>query len=261
MDKVIDIEERIPSLRERRRKRTNRKFAALLFVFLILLAILLYSQSEYSKVQNIKIDGADLYETEYYLETSGLETGESMWSFREQDIEQRLASLEWVKQVAVDKDWLTGVKITVEEFDTVGYLDLGNTYQLVLENGFAMEKAVAIIDGPVFSNFEDDEARKQLVQQLAQINPEVNNLISQIILEPEERETAFVTLYMNDGNEVKAILSTLAEKMNYYPSVIAQLQNDQKGVVDMEVGIFFRSYDNLYGPAEEVTIEDEPAEE
>ena len=261
MDKVIDIEERIPSLRERRKKRTNRKFAALLLVLLILLAVLLYSQSEYSKVQDISINGADLYESEYYRGTSGLETGESMWSFREEEISQKLEGLKWVKQVSVTKDWLTGVEIVIEEYEPIGYLDLGNTYQLVLENGFAMEKAVAIIDGPIFSNFEDDKTRMQLVQQLAKVNPEVNNLISQIILEPEERGTDFVTIYMNDGNEVRAILRTLAEKLNYYPSVIAQLPSGQKGVVDMEVGIFFRSYDNLYGPSKEVTIEDEPAEE
>lgn len=261
MNKVIDIEERIPSLRERRKKRTNRKFAALLFVLLILLAVLLYSQSEYSKVQSIMVNGADLYETEYYQEASGLETGESMWSFREQDIKQQLADLEWVKDVSVTKKWLTGVEIVVKEYEPIGYLDLGNVYQLVLENGFAMEKAVADINGPIFSNFEDANTRRQLVEQLREINPEVNNLISQIILQPEERGVDFVTLYMNDGNEVRAVLSTLAEKLNYYPSVVAQLEDGQKGVVDMEVGIFFRSYDNLYGPSREVNVEDEPAEE
>ncbi|RNF40677.1 cell division protein FtsQ/DivIB [Planococcus salinus] len=261
MNKVIDIEERIPTLRERRRKRTNRKFAALLLIFLILLAVLLYSQSKYSKIQNISINGAALFEPEYYQKASGLETEDSMWSFTEKSIEQQLASLEWVKEVSVTKEWLTDVELVIEEHEPIGYLDLGNTYQLVLENGFAMEKAVSVIDGPIFSNFENEKMREQLVLQLADTSPEVYNLISQVILEQGDRETAFVTVYMNDGNEVKAILSTLAEKLAYYPSVIAQLPKGQKGVVDMEVGIFFRSYEDMYGPPREVNVEDESAAE
>ena len=33
MEKIIDIEDRIPTLKERRRRRTNKKFSILLFLF------------------------------------------------------------------------------------------------------------------------------------------------------------------------------------------------------------------------------------
>lgn len=258
MDKVIDIEERIPTLRERRKKRTNRKFVALLVIFLVFLAILYYSQSKYSKIQNISIDGAATYEEKNYLEASGLAIGNSMWSFKEAEIEERLNSLEWVEQAAVKKKWLTGVEITIDEFEKIGYLERENSYQMVLANGYAAEKPVTVIDGPIFTGFENEKTRTKLVSQLTEIDAEVFNLISQAILVSEETDTSYVTLYMNDGNEVRTILSTLSEKLNYYPSVIAQLKESQKGVIDMEVGIFFRSYDDVYGPPKE-GVEDEDA--
>lgn len=251
MDKVIDIEERIPTLRERRKKRTNRKFVALLFLFLLLLAILIYSQTKYSEIQTITVEGASLYEEQEYQEISGLSIGDSMWSFTEKEAEEKLNELEWIDGADVQKKWLTGVEIKINEYDKIGYLDQGNSYQMLLSNGHALDKAIAVVDGPIFSNFDDQAMRKELVSQLAAVDSEVFNLISQVILDPSDKETAFVTLFMSDGNEVRGILQGLTDKLNYYPSVIAQLEDGQKGIIDMEVGIFFRSYDDVYGPPKE----------
>ncbi|MFC4712532.1 cell division protein FtsQ/DivIB [Planococcus dechangensis] len=256
MDKVIDIEERIPTLRERRRKRTNRKFAALLFIFVTLLLVLLYSQSTYSEIQSIEVNGAELFDGESYKQASTLQIGDSMWSFNSDEIEGLLETLVWVESASVQKKWLTSVEVEIEEFVEMGYLDQGNNYQVVLSNGVVLNQPVSNIEGPIFSNFEDEAKREALVEQLVNTEPEVQNLISQIILDPEEERADYITIYMNDGNEIKAILSTLAEKINYYPSVTAQLE-DQKGVIDMEVGIYFRSFNDVFGlPEAGVELED-----
>jgi len=259
MDKVIDIEERIPTLRERRRKRTNRKFAALLFIFVSLLLVLLYSQSTYSEIQSIEVKGAELFDEESYKQASTLQIGDSMWSFNSDEIERHLETLEWVESVSVQKKWLTSVEVEIEEFIEMGYLDQGNNYQVVLSNGIVLNQPVTNIEGPIFSNFEDEAKREALVEQLVNTEPEVQNLISQIILDPDEERADYITIYMNDGNEIKAILSTLAEKINYYPSVTAQLE-EQKGVIDMEVGIYFRSFNDVFG-LPEAGVELEDAEE
>ncbi|HSI68155.1 MAG TPA: FtsQ-type POTRA domain-containing protein [Planococcus sp. (in: firmicutes)] len=261
MDKVIDIEERIPSLRERRKKRTNRKFFALLMLLLILLAILIYSQTQWSQVRQINISGADLYEEERYLQESGLVQGDSMWSFNEEEIAENLQSLDWVEEATVKKNWLTTVDIEIDEFNKIGYLESGTSYQMVLENGHLLDKSITSIDGPLFTNFEDREVRGKLVAQLQETAPEVFNLISQIILNPDASSANSVVIYMNDGNEVRAFISSLAEKLNYYPSVLAQLDDGQKGVIDMEVGIYFRSYIDVYGIKKEGLEVEETNEE
>ena len=261
MDKVIDIEERIPTLRERRKRRTNRKFVALLFIFLTLLAILLYSQSKYSEIQTIAIEGAVLFDKESYLAASGLAIGDSMWSFDAGAVAKQLEELEWIEDASVEKNWLTGVEIKLTEYIQMGYLDRGNSYQIVLSNNLALDQPVTVVDGPIYSNFEDDKKREKLVDQLLEIDAEVLRLISQVILDPNQEDADYVTLYMNDGNEIHGILSTLAEKINYYPSVIAQLEEGQKGIIDMEVGIFFRSYADVFGLEKEGADDEEPEEE
>ncbi|MFD1031065.1 cell division protein FtsQ/DivIB [Metaplanococcus flavidus] len=260
MDKVIDIEERIPTLRERRRKRTNRKFLALLFIFLILLAALIYSQTKFSKIQSITVVGASLYEESDYIEASMLAEGDSMWSFSSEDTEQAISKLDWVETVAVDKRWLTGVEIAITEYPSIGFLEKENGYQKLLANGHAVELPVDNVDGPIFTNFENPETRLELSTQLEQLDSEVSNMLSQLLLTKGESSSANVTIYMTDGNEIRAKLNSLAEKLTYYPSLIAQLEGGQKGVFDMEVGITFRSYDDVYGPPKEVG-EDEETEQ
>ena len=73
MDKIIDIEDRIPTLRERRKKRTNRKFTLLLVIFLVTLFGLLYFQSPYSHVQTIVVEGSNLTTSDQYIKQSGLQ--------------------------------------------------------------------------------------------------------------------------------------------------------------------------------------------
>ena len=53
MDKVIDIEERIPSMRDKRRRKTNKKFLFMLTVFIAALLVILYFQSPFSKMEEL----------------------------------------------------------------------------------------------------------------------------------------------------------------------------------------------------------------
>lgn len=90
MDKVIDIEERIPTLREKRRRRTNFKFITLLLLFFLTLFLLLYFQSPYSDIKKIDIQGSKLVDEEVYLQQSTLQIGNSMWGFHADEIEKKL---------------------------------------------------------------------------------------------------------------------------------------------------------------------------
>ena len=82
MDKVIDIEERIPSMREKRRRKTNKKFLFMLSVFVIALLAILYFQSPLSKVEMITVSGAILHDRTFYKEQSGLTDGQASLEFQ-----------------------------------------------------------------------------------------------------------------------------------------------------------------------------------
>ncbi len=150
-----------------------------------------------------------------------------MWSFREKEIEEKLKELDWVKDVEVNKHWLTSVEIKVEEWQKVAYVSEENRFYPILENGVIFKETSTNepIDAPIFLAFEDSEMRKRLLKQLAELEPTVLALISQINSTPTESDPYAITLFMNDGYEVRAEITSLSEKLNYYPSIVAQIEN------------------------------------
>ncbi|WP_336634408.1 cell division protein FtsQ/DivIB [Lysinibacillus fusiformis] len=248
MEKVIDIEDRIPTLKKRRKKRTNRKFIVLILLFFIVLAVLLYFQSPYSNINKITVNGAKLVDHEHYVETSTLALGKSMWGFKIEDVENLLLKDKWVKEAHVKRNWLRGVTIDVKEWKKVAYLAGDGTYYPLLENGerFEQKGNDTPIDAPVFIGITGEKTIKKLVAQLAQLKPEVLALISQVNTNSNDTNPNAVKLYMNDGYEVRAIIQTLADKLNYYPSIVAQIANLEKGVIDLEVGSYYRPFNEEY---------------
>lgn len=264
MSKIIDINDRVPERRRRRKIRTNIKFSVLLTIFLLAILAILYVQSPYSKIQTIQINGANLVEKEEYEKIVGVTEGESMWGFRVKDVLHDLQKNEWVKEATVQRKWLTTVTIEVEEWPRVAYIEQEFNFYPILENGYVLKKAELNepIDAPLFINFDDETKRKRTVKQLGKLKPEVLALISQINLNATESDPYGIILFMNDGYEVRAEISSFAEKLNYYPSIIAQIEQQEqfeKGIIDIEVGSYFRPYSGEYS---EITIsEDGQAED
>ncbi len=267
MEKVIDLEDRIPTFRRKRRRRTNFKFIILTALFLFLLLLLLYFQSPYSEIKKIDITGAELVDGTYYEELSGLKEGDSMWNIDSGAITKQLEELEWVKSAEVERKWLSTVAIKVDEWQKVAYLAKDHTFYPMLENGVLFEESneTSPIDAPIFHEFEDEEIRKRLLKELAKLNPEVVALISQINATSSSADPYAITLFMNDGYEVRAEITSLAEKLNYYPSIIAQIENQEqyeKGIIDIEVGSYYRPYSEEYEAIEiEAAVEDQAMEE
>ena len=248
MEKVIDIEDRIPTLKQRRKKRTNRKFIVLILLFFLVLAVLLYFQSPYSDIKSITVNGAQLADEQYYLEASTLAPGKSMWGFTVKDVEQALRKDKWVQEAHVKRKWLRGVTIDIKEWKKVAYLAGDGTYYPLLENGEKFEQAGdnIPIDAPVFMGITGEKTINKLVEQLARLKPEVLALISQVNTNSNEANPNAVKLYMNDGYEVRAVIPTLADKLNYYPSIVAQIADLEKGVIDLEVGSYYRPFNEEY---------------
>ncbi|MEK4424334.1 cell division protein FtsQ/DivIB [Solibacillus sp. FSL K6-1523] len=251
MEKVIDITERVPAMRKRRKRRTNLKFAFLTTIFLFIILLLLYFQSPYSDMKEINIQGSNLKDEAYYLHQSGLVLDESMWGFKIDDIEKEIAKNDWIKSVEVQRKFVNTVQITIEEWHKVAYISREGNFYPMLENGdiFNESSEMVPVDAPIFLKFEDESLRKKILKQLALLKPEVLSLISQINASPLESDPYAITLFMNDGYEVRAEVNTLAEKLNYYPSIIAQIENEdafEKGIIDIEVGSYYRPFSEEY---------------
>lgn len=249
MDKVIDIEERIPSLREKRRRKTNKKFLFMLTVFVVALLAILYFQSPLSKLETIKVSGSVLHEQSFYVEQSGLTIDNSLWSFSTGDIEKSMEKIPGVQKVSVSRSWFRNIEIVITEWNTVAFLEDGGQYSLLLESGETFPAGMVLpeVEAPVLNNFKNPETRNRITAQLLKMDDTVYHLISEIIVVEDEKDSDSITVYMDDGFEVRAFISTFAKKMAYYPDVTAQLNSYEKGVIDMEVGTFFTPFSKVYG--------------
>lgn len=251
MEKVIDITERVPTMKKRRKRRSNLKFIMLITIFLAIISVLLYFQLPYSNIKKINVSGANLRDETFYLEQSTLQVEDSLWGFKTADIEAKMTGNEWVKSATVKRKFLNDVEIHIVEWKKVAYILKDNEFFPMLENGVIFNDTGEIvpIDAPIFLKFDDEALRKKLLKQLAQLEPAVLSQISQINANTTESDPYAITLFMNDGYEVRADINTLAEKLNYYPSIIAQIENTgdyEKGIIDIEVGSYYSPYSEEY---------------
>lgn len=256
MDKVIDIEERIPSMREKRRRKTNKKFVFVILIFILALLIILYFQSPLSRINNVTISGANLYDEEFYVNESGLKKDEPFWGFKKNEVENVLSEIEVVKKVVINRNWFNDIEITISEWGTIAYVEEKGQYSLLLENGelFSAETILLEDEIPVLIGFNDVKVRKQLSTQLLKMETDVYHMISEIIFSGADEDMESLIVYMDDGYEIRAIIPTFAESMEFYPDITAQLKGIEKGVIDMEVGTFFTPFSEMYGAQEEVEV-------
>lgn len=248
-EKVIDLENRIPQLARRKRRRLIRQISFIVLLVVLLVLILFYRASDWSRIQTLELIGAD-YKTEaYHIEQLPIHVGDSMW-FDVEEIEAAARDNSWLKNITIERQWLTHVVVTIEEYKHVGYLQRNEHYYPILENGNIVEEALTsfVMDAPLLTDFKDDAYLTELLKQLADVNDEVHGLISQIMYTPSKSDNSVVTLYMTDGYEVRVLIYDFATKMNYYPSIVKQLGDiDVKGIIDLEVGSYFTSFDAEYG--------------
>ncbi|EDO0827625.1 cell division protein FtsQ/DivIB [Listeria monocytogenes] len=243
--RVISIENRIPELKKYRKKKLVRHLAILIGIFVILIAITLYFLSPLSKLDKIAVSGnKQLTENEVRKE-SGLEVGEFVLGIRNGKTEDRLKKNTLIKDATVSKEGLNDVQINITEFKTIGYQQQGGKYYDVLESGIMLTdqpRQFPIGNDLLFQNFKNGKTLEKMVAQINKLPKDVVSSISEVIYSPTKSDQNHIELYMNDGNQVSADISTFAEKMQHYPAIVAQLAKGQKGVIDIEVGSYFQSY-------------------
>src|SRR6185437_12756739 len=132
--------------------------------------------------------------------------------------EKSLEALDGVKNVSVSRKWMRDIQIMISEWKTVAYIEENGQYSLLLENGetFLAGMMYPEAEAPVLNNLSNTDIRKQLTSQLLKMDNEVYRLISEIIFDGTDSDSDRITVFMDDGYEVRAVISSFAEKMAYY---------------------------------------------
>ncbi len=255
--KVISIEDRIPTLKEARRKKANRRTIYYVVIFFLLILIIVYLQSPLSNVKHIKVTGNITVETEEIIKTSELTTENNIWGLNMEKLEKNITSLPKIKTAVITRKLPNTVTIEVEEFEKVGYIHDNGIFYPVLENGQALKNEIFVqpkSDAPILIGFSDSTYLSEMTVELQKLHKELSALISEIHWIPDTLNPYKLRLYMVNGREVITSIRNFSEKMKVYPSIAVQLDDSQKGYINLDLGTYFVPYDT---PLNEGETEDE----
>ncbi len=244
--KIVALEDRIPKLKEQRRRKANRRLVLLLFLFFTMIVIVAYSQSPLSHVKTIAIQGNGVYSKAEIIQKSGITTNTNIWKVRESKVAAKLQKLSEINKVEVKIHWPNTIVIQVKEHKRIAYLKQENDYLPVMENGKILrdKKSEMIpINSPILFEFKEGAVLNEMIKGLENLPGEILNSISEIHYTPKKTDPYHISLFMNDGFEVSATLRTFSEKMVHYPSIISQLDPNKKGIIDLEVGTYFKAFE------------------
>lgn len=243
--KIVSIENRIPELKKYRKKKLIRHMSILISIFVLLILITLYFLSPLSKVQRIYVDGNHQVDEKTILTEGDLDLETFVFGINKARSIDALEKNPLIKEATIELQGLNTLRVHITENKTIGYQEKNSQYFDILETGKLLTtqpKQFPIGNNPIFSGFKNGRVLEDMVSQLNQLPEGVLLSISEIHFAPTKSDDEHISLYMNDGNQVSATISTFAEKMTHYPSIVAQLKEDQKGIIDLEIGSYFRTY-------------------
>jgi cell division protein FtsQ len=241
---LVSLEDRIPKLKQMRKKKANRRLIGLLAIFFLLIFSIIYLQSPLSRIQSIRVEGNTYLTDQEIIKQSGLEIDDNIWEIKSGKIEAAIKKHTEIKDVTLQKEFPNHIKIKINEYEYTAYVQKGKEYYPVLSNGKILDKKLQHIpdSGPLLVSFKEGKPLAIIIKQLEEMPEDVMNSISEIHHNPSKTDKTKVTLYMNDGYEVTASGETLADKLVHYAAIVSQLEEGSKGIIDLEVGSYFRSY-------------------
>lgn len=242
---IVSLEDRVPKLKQQRRRKANKRLIFLLLIFFILISCVVYFQSPLSHVNKISIDGNRTYSDDKLRTQSGLTKDSNIWSIDEKSIEKKLEQLTEVKSAKLKVVLPNHVSIKIEEWKRIAYIMKDGAFLPILDNGNILDEETGVIpvNSPILIGFSEGEAMEGVIEGLNELPDEILNSISEIHYAPKETDKFHITLFMNDGFEVSASLRSFAEKLAHYPAIVSQLDPSIKGIIDLEVGSYFRAYE------------------
>lgn len=242
--KVVSIEDRIPKLKQARKRKANRRLIFYLSIFFILISIIIYLQSPLSHIKHIHVFGNTMVTTEDILTKSGLSPQINIWSVKDDEIESVIQELAVVEEVQVIRKLPWTIEIHISEYDRVGYVKHHEAFLPILGNGETLPAVSKPIgDAPLLLGFTDDAYLNRMAQELTRLSKTILKLISEIHWNPVEENPNKITLYMNDGFIVNSTIRDFSQKMEVYPSITAQLDPNEKGIIHIGVGAYFERLD------------------
>ncbi|MBD5805966.1 FtsQ-type POTRA domain-containing protein [Lactobacillus sp. 0.1XD8-4] len=237
------IGNKIRGIKVKRYVSNGERVLKLVILFSLILLLMFYIISPYSKVKDIKINGNhDLTRTQVEKKTT-VYPGRFIWGVylnRHKIAQQAKQNSPQIKDVTIKVIGPQSLKLTVKENALLGTAVMNNDTYAVLANG-KLQRTKTADNGIAYKRFDGHrEALATTAAQLGKLKPAVRNGISSVNYQPTKNYPDRIIIYMRDGNTVYADLNTVGDKLAYYPAIAASMKD--KGVIDLQVGAYSYGY-------------------
>ncbi|MFZ4450233.1 cell division protein FtsQ/DivIB [Salibacterium aidingense] len=258
--KVVTMDDKIPAMKEKRKKRTNRRLIMYLSIFFILIFLVIYFQSPLSHIRNIQVKGTVHLDSMEVAEKTGIKEGVSIWRADLSEAEEKVMDFEEIDNVSISRTFPSTIRVEVTEYPRMAYVENGTSFVPVLQNGKVLEEETnqeLPADAPVLRSFQDMDKLRAFAEELSKLGEGVLNRISEVIYQPTEEDGNAIRLYMNDGIEVESSIRNFAEYMSSYPSVAKEVDKEAEGILHMKMSPYFESTAEKTEEDEEENVEEE----
>lgn len=245
-NKIINLEDRVPVLRNKKRKKANFRLLFIISFFFALLLCVLYFQTSIGSQINLEISGNHLYTDKQIEKLADLKHDDSFLTVYSKKVEQKLESGNTIQSATVHKRFPNKVIINIKEYKQVGQAIFeGKNYVLLESGSLVLEKdQQENVTVPELIGWNQGDELQEMAIELSKLPESIFQSISEIVYSPTKNDPLSITLYMNEGYEVKTTIRQFSNKMSNYPLILKSIPANQKGVIHLEVGAYFSPYDN-----------------
>ena len=235
----INSEKRHSSIEKIKRKR-RRELIAIVSLFFMFITVGAFMFSPYVKLKNIEVHGYSQITEEEILSAGNINTNVKTWTIKDDEIENNIKNKYSIfKNVKVKSKMLSSITINVEEYKLIAQKKLDDgSYQIIMENGQPYNGQIRNnFNLPILEKFENNSKLEEVYKNLAHLKYEVLLQISEI----NNSENSEIIIYMKDGQKVKAVSSTFAEKLNYYDKISKYIKDKSKTILNLVNGAYLET--------------------
>lgn len=208
---------------------------------LLVLFFSIYLLTPYSTLKNIQVTGTVETNADQIKEASGIRDSDYTFDLllNKDKHAEMIKSNHWIESASIHYQFPTNFTIQVKEYGIVAYYVSGEDHYPILSSGTVETSPVSLVSLPetyMSVLFNDEQQVKTLIEQLAEVSPEIKQAIKTIELAPTSVTSDLLKITMYDTDEILVPLSELGKKLPYYSKIKPQLTVPSG--IDMEVGIY-----------------------
>ena len=208
---------------------------------LLVLFFSVYLLTPYSTLKSIEVTGTVETNADQIKEASGIRDSDYTFGLllNKDKHAEMIKSNHWIESASIHYQFPTNFTIQVKEYGIVAYYVSGEDHYPILSSGTVETSPVSLVSLPetyMSVLFNDEQQVKTLIEQLAEVSPEIKQAIKTIELAPTSVTSDLLKITMYDTDEILVPLSELGKKLPYYSKIKPQLTVPSG--IDMEVGIY-----------------------